>query len=236
MTLHIVRCPNVNTFDGLLTLMAVGNVVCFYDVLYFRADVHDLSGRIGADELMMIRIAYQKMMVIVLRNNVFKVEASESPSKPEFKVFHAAITRFARALLAYAVQEDIDGRFDPKPKTKHSKLSRLEPAKLYKRLRQPLEDFWEGQWEHIHIPSSKRVQDGTNFLELRFELTLLDLEMSLRPTPLDPDSPDLDPFFGAEDVEGEEEEDVRLASVQTRSKRKHVSSTDDDPSPKKVKV
>lgn len=168
--------------DGLLTLIAVGNVACFYEALIFRADIKQLTpaaGCVSSKELGIIRMAYQQMMVMALRDHEVDVETVEEPTNADFTVFHAAITRFARSILSYAVKELAIQRFSEEDYVTYPLLRRLQPHVLFNRFKRTLEEFWPGQWDHIQIPD----YDGPNAQGADFEqrIELEEQEITMKP-------------------------------------------------------
>ncbi|EIN09208.1 hypothetical protein PUNSTDRAFT_44612 [Punctularia strigosozonata HHB-11173 SS5] len=229
-----LRCPDLSTTEGLLTLLAVGNVACFYEALIYRGDVDDLqNGRIDVDELATIRFAYQRLMVIVLRNHDVRVANTVGkPSNEEFTVFHAAIEKFAQALLSYAAKERANSRFGGLEYKHNPKLARLIPENIYDQFRDPLEEFWAGQWDHVGIPEMGDALNKHQRFETKIELNEQDITILRRQTPLSEEHLDLTPFLAS----SESDKQTFVANTSSSKRKRKHGTVLERASNKRVKV
>ncbi|EIN03432.1 hypothetical protein PUNSTDRAFT_139555 [Punctularia strigosozonata HHB-11173 SS5] len=201
-------CPDISTVDGILTVIAVGNVVLFHNVLLLRPHVTSFREKLTIEELVAAKLIYVHFMRLILRSYEIRVDTSTRPTNEEFSVFHAGILRFAQALIAYAKKEEILGLREEAHSTQSRPVKKetveLTPANVFRRTFKAVESFWPNQWEALLplFPDESAAVQGSDeeqatledLLQTRFELEESIIHVVRRESQLEKHEINIEPF------------------------------------------
>lgn len=200
-------CPDISTADGILTVIAVGNLFLFHDILVHRPKIPDFTDIVTSEELLALKFIYIQLMGIIVRDYEISIVATwDGPTNAQFSVFHGGILTFSKALIAYAKKEELFGkREEDKGKSKQSSSNEedadeaadlLAPDVIAGQVITQLNDFWPDQWNDLMPPLPEAGdEDGLDeLLNIRIELEDSAIEIVHRESRLAIDEIDFEPF------------------------------------------